>query len=108
MKEINLKKKSDTNWKNLSHLPDSAINLSEISELDESFFNNAEIRLPKPKQSISLRLDNDILNWFKNQGKGYQTRINAVLRLYIQTTLRKTAAYRTSYKRSRVRQRKTR
>ena len=103
MKELNLKKKSDTNWEYLSTIPDSSIDLSEIGELDESFFKNAELRLPKPKRSISLRLDDDILNWFKNQGKGYQTKINAVLRLYVQATLRKTSSYRSSYKPPRLR-----
>jgi len=81
-------------------MPDSAIQFSDISELDKSFFENAEIRLPKPKKAVSLRLDDDILNWFKNQGKGYQTRINAVLRLYVQTTSRKSSSFRTSYSRS--------
>jgi uncharacterized protein (DUF4415 family) len=108
MRDLNLKKKSNSNWENLATMPDSGIDVSEISELDESFFNNAELRLPKPKRSISLRLDDDILNWFKNQGKGYQTKINAVLRLYVQAHLRKTAAYRTTYKRSHIRLRKTR
>jgi uncharacterized protein (DUF4415 family) len=102
MKDLNLKKKSDTNWENLATMPDSAIALSEINELDELFFNNAELRLPKPKKSISLRLDDDVFNWFKNQGKGYQTRINAVLRLYVQAHIRKTTTYRASYKRSRI------
>lgn len=35
-----------------------------------------------PKRSISLRIDEDVLEWFKSQGTGYQTRINAVLRAF--------------------------
>jgi hypothetical protein len=62
MKDSNLKKKSDTNWENLATMPDSAIDLSENSELDKLFCNNAELRLPKPKRSISLRLDDDVFN----------------------------------------------
>jgi uncharacterized protein (DUF4415 family) len=38
---------------------------------------------PIPKTAISIRLDNDVLDWFKTQGKGYQTLINAVLRSYV-------------------------
>ena len=37
-----------------------------------------------PKKLLSLRLDNDVVDWFKQQGPGYQTRINAVLRAFVQ------------------------
>ena len=40
----------------------------------------AVIVLPQPKASVSIRLDQEVLDWFKSQGKGYQTRINAILR----------------------------
>jgi uncharacterized protein (DUF4415 family) len=76
--------KSETNWENLATMQDSDLILSDIPELDASFFKNAELRLPKPKKAISLRIDDDVINWFRHQGKGYQTRINAALRLYIQ------------------------
>jgi uncharacterized protein (DUF4415 family) len=38
---------------------------------------------PATKKAVSIRLDSDVLEWFKNQGKGYQTLINTVLRFYI-------------------------
>ena len=41
------------------------------------------VRMPTPKSLVSIRLDADVLEWFKKQGKGYQTRINAVLRGYV-------------------------
>jgi uncharacterized protein (DUF4415 family) len=41
-----------------------------------------DIDLPRPKQQTTVRLDADMLDWFKAQGPGYQTRINAVLRSY--------------------------
>lgn len=44
----------------------------------------AELVIPEPKRMISLRLDADVLAFFKAQGKGYQTRINAVLRAYME------------------------
>jgi len=50
---------------------------------DAAWFRRARIVLPGPKQPVSLRLDRDVLAWFKKQGKGYQTRINAVLRAYV-------------------------
>ncbi len=42
------------------------------------------IRWPEPKKQITLRLDSDVLEFFKKQGKGYQTAINFVLRQYVQ------------------------
>ena len=40
--------------------------------------------MPEPKKAVSLRIDPDILDFFKSQGKGYQTRMNAVLRAYME------------------------
>ena len=65
-------------------MKDGDIDFSDIPPLDSHFFKNAEIRLPKPKSTVTMRLDPDILKWFKEKGKGYQTRINAVLRMYIE------------------------
>ena len=76
-------KKSDTDWKRLESMTDNEIDFSDIPELDEEFFRNAEIRLPKRKQHVSMRLDADVLDWFRKQGQGYQTRINAVLSAYV-------------------------
>jgi uncharacterized protein (DUF4415 family) len=45
----------------------------------------AEIIHPHIKVSVGLRLDDDVLGWFKSQGKGYQTRINTILRRYCET-----------------------
>jgi len=52
-------------------------------EVDAAWFKSARIVLPEPKQAVSLRLDRDVMEWFKSQGTGYQTRINAVLRAYV-------------------------
>lgn len=46
---------------------------SDIPPLDEDFFVNAELRMPKRKTAIIIRLDSDVVDWFKAQGKGYQT-----------------------------------
>jgi uncharacterized protein (DUF4415 family) len=51
---------------------------------DASWFRRAKIVLPEPKKAVSIRLDRDVMEWFRNQGKGYQTRINVVLRAYVQ------------------------
>ena len=47
-----------------------------------------EVVMPERKQSISLRVDSDVLAYFKSFGKGYQTRMNAVLRTYMQAQQR--------------------
>lgn len=75
---------SKTDWKRLAEMEDKDIDTSDIPELDESFFQNAEIKVPS-KQPVTLRLDSDVLVWFKSQGQGYQTRINKLLRTYMES-----------------------
>jgi len=75
---------SKTNLKRLKEMNDEDINLDDIPELGDDFFKNAELQLPS-KQSVTIRMDSDVLLWFKNQGKGYQTRINQLLRRYMET-----------------------
>ena len=78
-----LKKRSKMNWKKVDSLPDSKIDHSDVPELDARFFREA-IRWPGTKHQITLRLDPDILEFFRRHGKGYQTTINAVLRRYME------------------------
>lgn len=66
----------------LAAMPDEAIDLSEMPELDEAFWKQA-VRNPfyKPvKKQITLRLDADVIAWLRRGGKGYQTKANALLR----------------------------
>ncbi len=66
----------------LAARPDSEIDFSEIPPLNESFWKNA-VRNPfyRPvKQQLTVRLDADVVAWLRRQGKGYQTRLNRVLR----------------------------
>ncbi|MDF5728555.1 MAG: BrnA antitoxin family protein [Rhizonema sp. PD38] len=61
--------------------------LSDIPELDEEFFKNAELVERRPRtEAISIRIDSDVLRWFKEHAKtkGYQTLINDVLRTYVE------------------------
>jgi uncharacterized protein (DUF4415 family) len=55
----------------------------ELSDLPADFFEAAALVHPIPKQPISLRVDEDVLEWFKAQGPRYQSRMNAVLRAYM-------------------------
>ena len=83
MKVKNTKKTSKTDWERLSTMTDKEIDLSDSPELVDSFFDNATLIMPEPKKSVSLRIDSDVLDWYKLQGPGYQTRMNAVLRMYM-------------------------
>lgn len=80
MKKPPIKKRSRTNWAKIDALKDSAIDFSDIPELGKAFFKRATLRLPEPKTAVTIRLDRQVLNWFKTKGPGYQTRINALLR----------------------------
>ena len=84
MNAKNSSKESRTDWNRLEKQTNADIDTSDIPTLETIFFREAKIRLPKGKKSVSLRLDQDVLDWFKRQGKGYQTRINAILRAYVQ------------------------
>jgi len=59
-------------------------------ELDDSFFDRVTIELPQPKKVVSLRIEPYVLEWFKAQGKGYQTKMTALLKAYMFHQLRKT------------------
>ncbi len=66
----------------LAQRPESAVDTSDIAPATEAFFEKAERgRFYRPlKQSTTIRLDADVLVWLRSQGKGYQSRINAILR----------------------------
>lgn len=53
-------------------------------ELDEDFWCHTRVVMPPSKKSVHLRVDADVLDWFRAQGKGYLTRMNAVLRSYME------------------------
>jgi uncharacterized protein (DUF4415 family) len=64
-------------------LRDEDINYSDIPELDDEVFAQPLVERPPKKETITIRVDSDVLWWFKEQGRGYQTRINQVLRRYM-------------------------
>lgn len=66
----------------LKAMPDEAIDYSDIAPLPDEFWKNAVANpLYRPtKTSTTVRLDADVLLWLKSKGKGYQTRINRILR----------------------------
>jgi len=65
-------------------LKDREIDYSDISRLDDSFFKRPAVQLPNPKKPITIRVDPEVLEWFRSKGARYQTRINAVLKAYVE------------------------
>jgi hypothetical protein len=57
-----------------------------IYQFDKSFFTKATQGWPPAKQQLTIRLDVDVLNWLKADGRGYQTRINRILRVAMEST----------------------
>jgi uncharacterized protein (DUF4415 family) len=84
----NTKKKSQTDWEQVDTIADDDINFSDIPELDNDFFKNAKIVLPKPKIPITLRVESDVLEWYKSKGDKYQTLMHAVLKEYTKVARR--------------------
>lgn len=78
-----MSKKSKTERNRLPRVPDGGIHVDDIPQLDEAFFRVAEWR-PPIKQPVTIRIDNDVLEWFRSRGKGYQTQINRLLRRYME------------------------
>ncbi|MDE0150615.1 MAG: BrnA antitoxin family protein [Rhodospirillaceae bacterium] len=69
----------------IAAIPDAEIDTSDIPEMDEEFFATARLVMPPgaSKKAVSLRVDEDVFDWFKAQGKGHLSRMNAVLRAYM-------------------------
>jgi uncharacterized protein (DUF4415 family) len=76
-------------------MKDEDIDLSDIPEVTPEMFARAVLRrdfkpIPRKKQ-LTLRVDSDVVDWYKKQGRGYQTRINSLLRAYMDEHARKLA-----------------
>jgi uncharacterized protein (DUF4415 family) len=56
----------------------------EAESLGPEFWQSAQVAFPAGKTSVHLRLDSDIVDWFRSRGKGHLTRMNSVLRAYVQ------------------------
>lgn len=88
MKRSLISKQSWTDWARVDAMKDEDIDLSDVPELTPDMFAKAVVRhglKPVPRKAqLTLRVDRDVLEWFKKQGRGYQTRINQLLRAYME------------------------
>ena len=75
--------KGKSDFKRLREMRDEDIDYSDIPRLGASFWKAATLTLPEPKDRLTIRLDHDVVEWLKKHGRGYQTRINAILRSYM-------------------------
>ena len=83
MSESSMNKQSETDWKRVEEMADEEIDTSAIPPLDDSFFAKATLRMPK-QVSITMRVDADLMDWFKSQGEEYESLINSALRNYVE------------------------
>ena len=67
----------------MAAIRDGDIDYGDIPELDEAFWANAKLVAPDKTRPVTLRIKSSVLDYFKAGGKGYQTRINAVLESYV-------------------------
>jgi uncharacterized protein (DUF4415 family) len=78
--------KSD--WKRAAAMTEAEIEAAIADDPDEVEmavdWSQASVKLPQPKATLNMRIDHDVLEFFRRQGKGYQTKINAVLRSYVE------------------------
>jgi uncharacterized protein (DUF4415 family) len=95
MKKSGTSKKSQTDLKRLDAMKDEDIDLSEIPAISPRMFARAvmrrNLRPVNRKEQLTLRIDSDVVEWYRKQGPGYQTRINSLLRAYMEEHLRKSA-----------------
>ena len=79
-----------TDWEKVGGLSDAEIEAMAAEDddalpTDEAYWKDAQRTLPKPKKYIHAGFDADVIEFFKAQGRGYQTRMNAILRHYMES-----------------------
>jgi len=85
-----LPKEGKTNWERVDAISESELIKNALSDLDTfiadgNFWQKAKLLDPAPhKERITMYLDDDVLNWLRNMGPGYQPRINKILRTCMQ------------------------
>jgi uncharacterized protein (DUF4415 family) len=81
------KAEPETDWQRLREMTDQEVHAAvvkdpDIKPTDEAFWKAARVVMPRSKKTVTMRLDADVLAWFRRE-RGYQTRINAILRAYM-------------------------
>jgi uncharacterized protein (DUF4415 family) len=83
---------SRSDWDRAAAMTPSEIEADIAADPDEAGmvvdWSRVSVKLPQPKTDLHMRIDRDVLDWFRRTGRGYQTRINAVLRAYVESKRR--------------------
>lgn len=82
MNDNTTQKQSRTDWARVDAMTDDEIDTSDSPELGAEFFKNAKLWVPKNRRPVTLNVENEVLDWFEDQGPEYQYRINAALKIY--------------------------
>ena len=78
-----------TDWARVDALTEEELEASIDHEEEGEFdWSTVQVGIPGPKRQLTVRFDADVIDWFKAQGTGYQTRMNAVLRSYVEAQKR--------------------
>jgi uncharacterized protein (DUF4415 family) len=96
LQEMRRRGETYTDWARVKATTPEEIEAQIAADPDEAGmvydWDNATTEMPKPKAELHMRVDGDVLDYFRKTGKGYQTRINAVLRSYVQHMRKRTAS----------------
>ena len=88
MKNDSILKTSSTDWERIDAMTDDQIDYSDSPKVSRELFSTGRLKPSKRgaavKEAISIRLDKDVLEWFRARGRGYQSEVNALLRVYMQ------------------------
>ncbi|CAN5321354.1 hypothetical protein BH10ACI1_BH10ACI1_20100 [soil metagenome] len=82
MSENNLKNTSQTNWAKLESMTDEEIDTSDIPPLDEKFFANARLRMPRGKVAVTVSVEKEVVDWYQAQGEESRALMSAALKIY--------------------------
>jgi len=80
-----MKKTSRTDWDRLASMKDDEIDYSDVPPLTDAFFERAQLRIPVAEAQDWIKLDPEIVSWFRKRGDGYKDRILTVLRDHMRT-----------------------
>jgi len=83
MNEKSMNNSLESDWERVDAMSDEEIDTSEIPPLSQEFFKKAKVRMPK--QEVTINIDEDLIKWFQSQGKDYEHKINAALRIYVES-----------------------
>jgi len=93
MRRRAITRRSATDWKRIQRMKDSDINLSEVPEVTPEMFARSVVRrglkeIKPRKVQLTVRVDRDVLQWYRSRGRGYQTQISALLRAFMEASRR--------------------